>query len=79
MLYANVHPKGEGGFDELLDAVEKLGVNDKGLEISKAKTGVGDSYLGPGIRVGFMGMLHSEVFRTRLEEEVRRNESKSLL
>lgn len=31
---------------------------------------MGDSYLGPGIRVGFMGMLHSEVFRARLEEEL---------
>lgn len=74
VLYASVHPIETDGFEELCQAVEKLALNDTGLDI--AKTGGGSSsserggpFLGPGLRVGFQGLLHVEVFRQRLTDE----------
>ncbi|KAG7337311.1 elongation factor Tu GTP binding domain containing protein [Nitzschia inconspicua] len=75
VLYASVHPEEEDGFEELCDAVERLALNDKGLEVARtADLGANSSesggpFLGPGIRVGFQGLLHVEVFRQRLEDE----------
>lgn len=74
VLYASVHPMESDGFEELCQAVDKLALNDTGLDI--AKTGGGSSsserggpFLGPGLRVGFQGLLHVEVFRQRLRDE----------
>jgi elongation factor 4 len=75
VLYASVHPEEEDGFEELCDAVERLALNDKGLEVSRtANQGAtsserGGPFLGPGLRVGFQGLLHVEVFRQRLLDE----------
>ncbi len=75
VIYASVHPEEEDGFDELCDAVERLALNDTGLEVSKTSfTGSsgddsGGVFLGPGLRVGFQGLLHMEVFRQRLQDE----------
>jgi len=76
VLYASVHPQAEDGFEELCDAVDRLALNDKGLEISRtaAAGGANNSesggpFLGPGLRVGFQGLLHVEVFRQRLMDE----------
>lgn len=75
VLYASVHPEEEDGFAELCDAVERLALNDKGLEVSRtADQGASNSesggpFLGPGLRVGFQGLLHVEVFRQRLLDE----------
>lgn len=74
-LYASVHPEEEDGFEELCDAVERLALNDKGLEVARtADLGANSSesggpFLGPGLRVGFQGLLHVEVFRQRLLDE----------
>jgi elongation factor 4 len=74
VLYASVHPMETDGFEELCQAVDKLALNDTGLDI--ARTGGGSSsserggpFLGPGLRVGFQGLLHVEVFRQRLSDE----------
>jgi GTP-binding protein LepA len=71
-LYASVHPRPGDGFDELSAAVERLALNDTGLEINRT-TGAGSAdggpFLGPGLRVGFQGLLHVEVFRQRLKDE----------
>jgi elongation factor 4 len=75
VLYASVHPEEEDGFEALSEAVDRLALNDKGLEVARTAD-VGSSgsegggpFLGPGLRVGFQGLLHVEVFRQRLHDE----------
>ena len=75
VLYASVHPQEEDGFEELCDAVDRLALNDKGLDVTRTADVGGSSserggpFLGPGLRVGFQGLLHVEVFRQRLLDE----------
>jgi len=75
VLYASVHPMEGDGFDELFAAVSRLALSDAGLEIQQTAgsgsggSGGGGAFLGPGLRVGFQGLLHVEVFRQRLEDE----------
>lgn len=84
VLYASVHPRESNGFDDLCRAVDRLALNDTGLEVQRTSSVGGDSsdqrgggaggngggpYLGPGLRVGFQGLLHVEVFRQRLLDE----------
>jgi elongation factor 4 len=76
VLYASVHPMERDGFDELSHAVDKLALNDTGLEVSMTASLSGTAggegggpFLGPGLRVGFQGLLHVEVFRQRLIDE----------
>lgn len=74
VLYASVHPEDADGFEDLVNAVERLALNDTGLEVQKtAAYGSGEKgggpFLGPGLRVGFQGLLHVEVFRQRLSDE----------
>ncbi len=72
VLYASVHPMEGDGFDELLAAVSRLALSDAGLEIQQtagSSSSGGGPFLGPGLRVGFQGLLHVEVFRQRLEDE----------
>ena len=73
VLYASVHPLEVGNFDALVMAVEKLSLNDSGLNVQKTSSNNSNnsagSYLGPGLRIGFQGLLHIEVFRQRLFDE----------
>jgi GTP-binding protein LepA len=75
VLFASVHPVDEDGFEELCNAVDRLALNDTGLEVamtsssSGATSETGGPFLGPGLRVGFQGLLHVEVFRQRLLDE----------
>mmetsp|Transcript_20625 Transcript_20625/g.30958 ORF Transcript_20625/g.30958 Transcript_20625/m.30958 type:complete len:378 (-) Transcript_20625:50-1183(-) len=74
VLYASVHPLEGEGFDELSNAIDRLALNDTGLEIQRTSgasnsDGSGGPYLGPGLRVGFQGLLHVEVFQQRLFDE----------
>lgn len=75
VLYASVHPAEEDGFEDLCEAVDRLALNDKGLEVSRtadqgsSSSESGGPFLGPGLRVGFQGLLHAEVFRQRLSDE----------
>ena len=75
VLYASVHPEDAGGFEDLCNAVDRLALNDIGLDVQRTSSaGSGDSeaggpFLGPGLRVGFQGLLHVEVFRQRLLDE----------
>lgn len=71
-LYASVHPYESDGFEELCNAVDRLALNDTGLEVQRTSAvgnSTGGPFLGPGLRVGFQGLLHVEVFRQRLEDE----------
>jgi GTP-binding protein LepA len=76
VLYASVHPSEEGGFDALQTAVDKLALNDTGLDVEMQRGGTsadtasaGGPWLGPGLKIGFMGLLHMEIFRQRLKDE----------
>ena len=64
-VFAGIYPIETDKFDDLRDALDKLKLNDSSItyepETSKA--------LGFGFRVGFLGMLHMEVVKERLERE----------
>jgi len=72
VLYASVHPVEADGFDALSAAIDRLALNDTGLEVQRTtgtSSGDGGPFLGPGLKVGFQGLLHVEVFQQRLLDE----------
>ena len=72
-LYASVHPMEGDSFDEMCAIIDKAALNDTGLEVTRTSgsgsSQLGGPHLGPGLRVGFQGLLHVEVFRQRLLDE----------
>lgn len=65
MVFAGIYPVVTEEFELLHEAIEKLTLNDASVHIEK-KTSVA---LGLGFRCGFLGLLHMEVFKERLEQE----------
>lgn len=65
MVFAGLFPTSDSDFNELSEAMEKLTLNDSSVSISKEHS----LALGPGFRCGFLGLLHMDVFITRLEQE----------
>lgn len=65
MVYASIFPTDTGEYLNLKKALEKLYLNDSSIEF----TGIHSSALGAGFRVGFLGLLHADVCRERLERE----------
>jgi elongation factor 4 len=65
MVFAGIYPVDTNDFDQLRDAIEKLTLNDASVRVEK-KTSVA---LGLGFRCGFLGLLHMDVFKQRLEQE----------
>ncbi len=65
MVFAGLYPEDPGEYEELDKALEKLMMTDG----SVAKSYESSAALGNGFRMGFLGMLHMDVFRQRLVEE----------
>ena len=69
MVYSGIFPVETREYDLLKDALEKLSINDASLtyvpETSKA--------LGFGFRCGFLGLLHMDIIKERLEREFNLN------
>lgn len=65
MVFASIFPTDSTDFQNLSKALDKLSLNDSSLQFSP----VVSKALGAGFRVGFLGLLHAEVIRERLERE----------
>ena len=65
MVFAGLFPSSASDYTELQSAVERLTLNDASVTITKEHSAA----LGQGFRCGFLGMLHMDVFTTRLEQE----------
>lgn len=64
-VFAGLYPIDTDRFEELRDALDKLKLNDSSISY-EPETSVA---LGFGFRVGFLGLLHMEVIKERLERE----------
>lgn len=64
-VYAGFFPESNEFYQELKDAVEKLSLSDSALQFELENSPV----LGFGVRIGFLGLLHMDIVRERLERE----------
>jgi elongation factor 4 len=65
VVFAGIYPVESTEFELLRDAIEKLTLNDASVTTEKKTSPA----LGLGFRCGFLGLLHMEVFKQRLEQE----------
>ena len=64
-VYAGFFPVSNEDYNDLRDAVDKLSLSDSALQFDLENSPV----LGHGIRIGFLGLLHMDIVRERLERE----------
>ncbi len=64
-VYAGFFPESNEHYQDLKEAVEKLSLSDSALQFSPENSPV----LGFGMRIGFLGLLHMDIVRERLERE----------
>jgi translation factor GUF1, mitochondrial len=65
MVFAGIYPVDTTEFELLSEAIEKLTLNDASIWTEKKTSAA----LGLGFRCGFLGLLHMDVFKQRLEQE----------
>ncbi|XP_026991234.1 translation factor Guf1, mitochondrial isoform X2 [Tachysurus fulvidraco] len=65
MVFAGIYPTDQSEYPSLRSAVEKLTLNDSSVMVQRDSS----MALGAGWRLGFLGLLHMEVFNQRLEQE----------
>jgi GTP-binding protein LepA len=64
-VFLDMYPTDGSQYRDLVDALEKLKLNDSALTTQ----GINSPILGQGVKVGFLGLLHSEVVGERLDRE----------
>lgn len=64
-IYANIYPINTDDFIILKKAIEKLSLNDASLSFTISKS----QMFGSGFNCGFLGILHLEITKERLEQE----------
>jgi GTP-binding protein LepA len=64
-VYAGFFPSSNEQYQELKDAIEKLSLSDSALQYQSENSPV----LGFGVRIGFLGLLHMDIVKERLERE----------
>jgi elongation factor 4 len=65
MVFAGIYPVDPSDFEHVRDSIEKLTLNDPSVQVGKESSAA----LGLGFRCGFLGLLHMDVFKQRLEQE----------
>ncbi len=65
MVFAGLYPVDSEEFEPFQEAIEKLTLNDASVTFEKKSS----TALGLGFRCGFLGLLHMDVFKQRLEQE----------
>jgi GTP-binding protein LepA len=64
-VYAGFFPESNEDYQELKEAIERLSLSDSAIQFQPENSPV----LGFGVRVGFLGLLHMDIVRERLERE----------